>query len=205
MTKEHSALPHTDRCIANESFHPTKKAIEEHVAKLKRDMKGASGGAGSVVGSAFSTPKSAVKRTPASKRTSTFKTPASGKKRNFTSMSDEDGDDDEEGLNMSTPLPKRQMTSRRSKSVTGKYTDPGSSEDEDVATKEEESDDGLEAAYTSVKAATNGASLGGLNGSGDHEPKSRNGSVVAARRSPSKSKRMSLDEQSDASEFDPLA
>ncbi|CAK1365712.1 unnamed protein product [Cercospora beticola] len=194
----------TDRCVANESFHPTKKAIEEHVAKLKRDMKMPTVSTGT--GSAFSTPKSAVKRTPASKRVSAIKMSASGKKRNFTSMSDEDGDDDG-GLNMSTPLPKRQMTSRRSKSVTGKYADPGSSEDEDedVATKEEESDDGLEAAFASVKAATTGASPGGLNGSGNHEPKSRNDSVVAARRSPSKSKRVSLDEQSDVSEFDPLA
>ena len=175
------------------------------MAKLKRDIKMPTVSTGR--SSAFSTPKSAVKRTPASKRTSTFKTPASGKKRNFTSMSDEDGDDDEEGLDMSTPLPKRQMTSRRSKSVAGKYTDPGSSEDEDVAAKEEdmESDDGLEAAFASVKAATAGASLGGLNGSGDHEPKSRNDSVVAARRSPSKSERVPLDEQSDVSEFDPLA
>ncbi|KAF2208431.1 hypothetical protein CERZMDRAFT_87807 [Cercospora zeae-maydis SCOH1-5] len=176
----------------NESYHPTKKAIEEHVAKLKRDMKGATNGTPGLNrgGSAVSTPNSAVKRTPTSKRSSVFKTPASGKKRTITAMSDEDDDEEEFG----TPVPKRQMTSRRSKSVTRKYADPQSSE-EDV-TKGEDSDDGLDAAFASVKAAQNGASA-------SHDPKPRGDSVIAVQRSASKFKRVSLDEQSDVSEFDP--
>ncbi|KAM3417970.1 hypothetical protein BST61_g6182 [Cercospora zeina] len=178
----------------NESFHPTKKAIEEHVARLKRDMKNAGSGSTGLSGNgnASSTPKSAVKRTPASKRSSVFKTPASGRKRAAISMSD--GDDDEEGI--STPVPKRQMTSRRSKSATRKYADPQSSEED--ATKGEDSDDDLDAAFASVKAAENEASA-------SHDPKPRGDSVVSTHRSASKFKRVSLDEQSDVSEFDPSA
>ncbi|KAI5364944.1 hypothetical protein Slin15195_G044820 [Septoria linicola] len=183
----------------DEEFQPTARALVEQFKVLQKrsGAKGSTGGAKKT----FSTPKSTPKATPVSKRTTTNKTPQS-RKRAATAMSDDDDDDDDdEKFDLSTPLPKRQATSRRSKSRTASYVDPGSSGEEGAKdANDEQSDDGLDDAFASVKA--------GVQDKADsHDPQKRD-SVVNSDGGKGKAAAVRdymAEEDNDISDFNPQA
>ncbi|EME81739.1 uncharacterized protein MYCFIDRAFT_87100 [Pseudocercospora fijiensis CIRAD86] len=178
---------------------PTPKALTEHVSKLKRTSKAASGGQG------LSTPPSKKagisKTTPGSKRV-TQKTPTSSVRRGkITSMSDEDDSEDEKKLDFSAPASKRESASRRSKT------------NKSYAESEEEDDDGLDMPRSATQpkkntiigkeSARNSPSDSILDTNGDL---ANHGPIARSKKSPLKYNHFSKlgEDDSDSEDFKPL-
>ncbi|CZT21595.1 uncharacterized protein RCC_07459 [Ramularia collo-cygni] len=114
------------QAFPDEDFHPTAKAVSEHVAALKRKIGGSSGRSAVAVSTPKSKPRvpNGPQKTPVSK----------GKRARSEMMSADDDSEAEKAIDFDTPLPKRTTPSRRS--AIKKYTkEVSDSEDDNMVVK----------------------------------------------------------------------